>query len=415
MVQAPSSSGLARGLSVLRERNFRWFFVGQCTSMLGDGMVAPALAFAVLGLTGRAVDLGAVLAAGSASQVLFTLAGGVIADRLPRHALMLGSDLVRAVSQGLAATLLITGAARVWHLLIFQVVHGIAAALSGPAVAGLVQATTRPEQRQPANALRVLALSASLITGPAVAGILVVGAGPGWAIAADSATFAISAACLSRVRLRRTGDERARRFTRDLADGWREFRSRRWVWSVIVAASLVNLLYGAFSVLGPTVSARSFGGAGAWALISATFGAGCLGGGVIALCVRPRFPLRSGVAMMAMFACPTLALAADLTVAGIAVAAFCGGLVLMVFNTLWETALQQHIPATALSRVSAYEWAGAIACQPLGLALVAPVAGRLGLHATLWTAGTLQLLVVLTPLLFSEVRTLPSPPGDRAT
>src|SRR4051794_14564684 len=124
MVEAPSSCGPARGLSVLRERNFRWFFVGQCTSMLGDGMVAPALAFAVLGLTGRAVDLGAVLAAGSASQVLFTLAGGVIADRLPRHALMLGSDLVRAVSQGLAATLLITGAARVWHLLIFQAVHG---------------------------------------------------------------------------------------------------------------------------------------------------------------------------------------------------------------------------------------------------------------------------------------------------
>ena len=185
------------------------------------------------------------------------------------------------------------------------------------------------------------------------------------------------------------------------------------MWSVIVAASLVNLLYGAFSVLGPTMSARSFGGAGAWALISATFGAGCLGGGMIALCVRPRFPLRSGVAMMAMFAFPTLALAAGLTVTGIAVAAFCGGVVLMVFNTLWETALQQHIPATALSRVSAYEWAGAIACQPLGLALVAPVAGRFGLHTTLWTAGTLQILVVLTPLLFSEVRTLGSRPGDR--
>ncbi|WP_433184406.1 MFS transporter [Actinoallomurus sp. CA-150999] len=411
MVQALSSCVLARGLSVLRERDFRWFFLGQCTSMLGDGMVAPALAFAVLGLTGRAFDLGVVLAAGSASQVLFTLAGGVIADRLPRHALILGTDLVRAVVQGVSATLLITGSARIWHLLVFQTVHGIAAALSGPAVPGIVQATTRPEQRQSANALRVLALSTSLLTGPAVAGALVVGVGPGWAIAADSATFAVSAACLSRLRLRRAGHERARRFTRDLADGWREFRSRRWVWSVIVAASLVNLLYGAFSVLGPTMSARSFGGAGAWALISAMFGAGCLGGGVIALCVRPRFPLRSGVAMMAMFAFPTLALAAGLTVIGIAVAAFCGGVVLMVFNTLWETALQQHIPATALSRVSAYEWAGAIACQPLGLALVAPVAGQVGLHTTLWTAGTLQILVVLTPLLFSEVRTLGSRPG----
>jgi predicted MFS family arabinose efflux permease len=412
MVQASSSHDLASGLRVLRERNFRWFFLAQCASMLGDGMVAPALAFAILNLTGHVSDLGMVLAAGAASQVLFTLAGGVIADWLPRHALMLGSDLLRTVSQGVLAALLITGAARVWQLLVLQVVHGLAAALFMPAVPGLIQATTRPEQRQPANALRVLALSGSLVAGPAAAGVLIVTAGPGWAIAVDAATFAASAACLSRVRLRHATRVRRCRFTRDLADGWREFRSRRWVWSVIATASLMNLLYAAFSVLGPAVSARSFGGAGAWALISATFGAGCLGGGVIALCVRPRFPLRAGMIVMVVFACPTLALAAGLAVPTVAAAAFCGGLVMMVFNTLWETTLQQHIPAATLSRVSAYEWAGSVACQPLGLVLVAPVAGRLGLHATLWTAGALQVVVALVPLLFPEVRTLPSPAGD---
>lgn len=414
MGRSPNGSDLARGLSVLRNRDFRWFFAGQCTSMLGDGMVAPALAFAVLGLTGRMSDLGAVLAVGAGSQVLFMLAGGVIADRLPRQALIVGSDIVRAAGQGLAATLLITGHARIWELLIFQVVHGVAAALSLPALPGLVQAITRPEQRQPANALRVLALSASLLTGPAVAGVLVVAAGPGWAIAIDAATFAASAACVSRMRVPHTGPAGTPRFARDLADGWREFRSRRWVWSVIAAASVLNLLYAAFSVLGPVVSARSLGGAGAWAAISAMFGAGCLGGGLIALCVRPRFPLRSGVTVMAGFACPNLALAAGLAAHDVAAAAFCGGLVMMLFNTLWETTLQQHIPPNALCRVSAYEWAGAIACQPLGLALVAPVAGRFGTHATLWFAGTLQVLAALAPLAFPEVRTLPSPPGDHA-
>lgn len=412
MVQASSPSSLAGGLSVLRESNFRWFFLGQCASVLGDGMVAPALAFATLNLTGHVSDLGIVLAAGAGSQALFLLAGGVIADRLPRDALMLGSDLVRAVSQALLATLLITGVAQVWHLLVLQVVHGIAAALFIPAAPGLVQATTRPEQRQPANALRVLALSASLVAGPAAAGLLVVTAGPGWAIAVDAATFLASAVCLSRLRLGHAPRLRARRFTRDLADGWREFRSRRWVWSIIAAASLMNLLYAGFSVLGPAISVRSLGGAGAWALISATFGAGCLGGGFVALCVRPRFPLRAGVISMAAFACPTLALAAGFAVRAVAAAAFCGGLVMMVFNTLWETALQQHIPAATLSRVSAYEWAGSVACQPLGFALVAPVAGRVGMQATLWTAGALQIVVALAPLLLPEVRTLPSPRAD---
>src|ERR1700742_198660 len=162
MVQASSSAGTASRLRVLREENFRWFFLGQCASMLGDGMVAPALAFAILGLTGHVSDLGLVLAAGTASQVLFMLAGGVIADWLPRNALMLGSDLLRTVSQGTMAVLLITGTARVWHLLVLQVVHGLAAALFMPAVPGLIQSTTKPEQRQPANALRVLATSGSL-------------------------------------------------------------------------------------------------------------------------------------------------------------------------------------------------------------------------------------------------------------
>jgi predicted MFS family arabinose efflux permease len=409
MVQASSSADPASGLGVLRQRNFRWFFLGQCASMLGDGMVAPALAFAVLRLTGHVSDLGLVLAAGTGAQVLFMLAGGVIADWLPRNFLMLGSDLLRTVSQGIMAALLITGTARVWHLLVLEVVHGVAAAMFMPAVPGVIQATTRPEQRQPANALRVLALSGSLIAGPALAGVLVVTVGPGWAIAADAFTFAASAACLSRIRLGDSPRVRRYRFARDLADGWREFRSRRWVWSIIAAASLMNLLYAGYSVLGPAVSVRSFGGAGAWALISAAFGAGCLSGSVVALCVRPRFPLRSALIVMVVFACPTLTMAAGLTIREVAIAAFCGGLVLMVFNTLWETALQQHIPSTTLSRVSAYEWAGSAACQPLGLVLVAPIAGRLGLHATLWTAGALQVVVALSPLLVPEVRTLPSP------
>jgi hypothetical protein len=414
MMHASRSAERSSGLTVLRERNFRWFFLGQCASMLGDGMVAPALAFAVLGLTGHVSDLGLVLAAGTAPQVLFMLAGGVIADWLPRNALMLGSDLVRMVSQGTMAVLLITGVARVWHLLVLQFVHGLAAAMFMPAVPGVIQATTTPEQRQPANALRVLALSGSLIAGPAVAGVLVVALGPGWAIAVDAATFGASAACLSRLRLGLPVRLGRYRFGRDLADGWREFRSRRWVWSIIAAASLMNLLYAGFSVLGPVVSISSFGGAGAWAVISATFGIGCVSGSIVALCVRPRFPLRAALLVMVGFAGPTLTLAAGLAVGVVAGAAFCGGLVMMIFNTLWETALQQHIPATTLSRVTAYEWAGAVACQPLGLVLVAPVAGSMGLHATLWTAGALQVLVAVSPLLVPEVRTFPSPATDRS-
>ena len=76
-------------LGALREREFRLLFTGQAISLLGDGMVGVALAFAVLDLTGSVTDLGLVFAAKTIPLVVFLLVGGVLADRLPRRAVML--------------------------------------------------------------------------------------------------------------------------------------------------------------------------------------------------------------------------------------------------------------------------------------------------------------------------------------
>src|ERR671911_69991 len=97
-----------RDLAALRERPFRLLFCGQAASLLGDGMVSVALAFAVLGLTGSATDLGIVLAARTIPLVAFLLAGGVWADRLPRRALMIVADLARLAAHGAMAVLLIS-------------------------------------------------------------------------------------------------------------------------------------------------------------------------------------------------------------------------------------------------------------------------------------------------------------------
>src|SRR5438874_11060578 len=95
-------------LGALRERNFRLFFIGQATSQFGTGMVGVALAFAVLDLTGSVSDLGFVLAAQTVPLVAFLLVGGVVADRLPRRAVMVAADLPRLVTQGTLAALLIS-------------------------------------------------------------------------------------------------------------------------------------------------------------------------------------------------------------------------------------------------------------------------------------------------------------------
>src|ERR687887_1774639 len=98
-----------RSLAPLYQREFRLLFASQSVSLLGDGLVAVALAFAVLDLTGSASDLGLVFAARTIPLVAFLLAGGVFADRFSRRAVMVAADVARFASQGLTAGLLISG------------------------------------------------------------------------------------------------------------------------------------------------------------------------------------------------------------------------------------------------------------------------------------------------------------------
>jgi predicted MFS family arabinose efflux permease len=360
----------------LQEREFRLLFLGQSVSLLGDGVVAVALAFAVLDLTGSASDLGFVFAARTVPLVTLLLAGGVFADRLSRRSVMVAADVARCSSQGLTAALLISGQARIWELAALQVVHGAATAFFNPASTGLIPMTVSPARLQQANGLRALSMSCASIAGPALGGLLVATVGAGWAMAADASSFAISAAFLVRMP--------AESFVRELRDGWDEFRSRTWVWVFVTWAGLGNLGTSVFSVLGAAIARQSLGGAGAWALIIAALGAGAVIGSVIAVHVRLRRPMASAALGLGSFALPTAALALELPAPVIAAGALFAGASSMLANTLWETALQRHIPATTLSRVSAYDWFGSMAFAPIGYALAGPAGAAIGFGTALW-------------------------------
>lgn len=372
-------------------------------------MVAPALAFAVLGLSGSAGDLGLVLAARTVPLVALMLVGGALADRLPRYAVMVGADVTRALVQAATAVLVLAGHAQVGQLMALQAVHGAASALFVPAVSGLLQQTVPEGQRQSANALLGIQRSAAQIAAPLLATLLVVTAGAGWAIAADALSFAVSALCLARLRPAEAAAtpvaaRSTRRLLGELHDGWREFRSRSWVWSLIGAASLTNGCYAVFTVLGPETSERALGGPGAWGAVLTGFGAGAVTGGAVALYVRPRRPLRFAVLAVSLFAAPTLAMAWATSVPTVVGAAFVGGLGLMVFNPLWETVLQREVPAASLSKVSAYEWLGSYAMLPLGQSLAGPAAALWGTRDTLLAVGLAHLAIALAPLAVRDVR-----------
>jgi MFS family permease len=393
-------------LGVLHERDFRLLFTGQVVSQLGDSITPVALAFAILDLTGRPADLGYVFAARSVPLVAFLLIGGVFADRLPRRAVMIAADVVRLGTQGATAALLISGHAQIWQVAALQALHGMASAFFNPAATGLTPQVVSPERLQDANGLRGLSMSASGIAGPAISAALVAGVGAGWALGADSLTFLVSAVCLAKLRLPAHVKLPPQSFVRDLLDGWTEFSSRTWVWVIVVCAAVGNGFSGTFFVLGAAISKADLGGAGAWALILASFSVGGLVGGLSVLRIKPHRPLVAACIAVLPWAFPPAMLALHAPVYAIASIAFISGAGLMIFNSLWETTLQRHVPDASLSRVSAYDWFGSLLMQPLGFALVGPAVVLFGQTSWLWIAFAGQLLSCLLMFIPASVRRL---------
>jgi MFS family permease len=380
----------------LREREFRLLFTGQLISLLGDAFTSVALAFAVLSI-GSASDLGYVFAARSVPLVTFLLVGGVFADRLPRRLVMLTADVVRFGTQGATAVLILTHNAQVWELAALQALAGTATAFFNPASTGLTPMTVSAERLQQANALRGLSMSVAGLVGLGIGGTIVSVAGPGWALAVDAASYVISAWFLSQLRLPAHISLPPQSFLADLHDGWREFVARTWVWLIVVGASFGNMFTAIFGVLAAVVSKEHLGGAFAFTEILLGLSAGSLFGGFLSLRVHFKRPLYIGSALTAFLGVPTALLAVHAPALVVACGTFLAGTGNMVFNSLWETALQRHIAPAALSRVSAYDWFGSLAFQPVGLAIAGPLAAGLGESTTLWiaAAGSVAMASVL--------------------
>ena len=237
---------------------------------------------------------------------------------------------------------------------------------------------------QQANGLRALSISSANIIGPLLGGVLASLAGAGWALAVDAGTFAVSAAFLVRLELPVRERMQTHSFLRDLLTGWHEFRRRTWVWAYVVLSSLGNLAMAVFMVLGALIAKEYLGGAAAWGVIMAAVGAGAIVGSVTALQLQIRRPLVVASLALSALALPAASLALVLPMVVIVAGALVAGAATMLANTLWKTALQRHIPAAALSRVSAYDWFGSLAFAPIGYALAGPAGAWIGVTTTLW-------------------------------
>jgi MFS family permease len=398
-------------LGPLGERNFAWFFASRFTNTLGRTMATVALAFAVLDLTGSATALGQVLAANMIPMVVFLLFGGVVADRLPRTLVIQFSNVVSGLSQGVVATLLLTGTAELWMLIVLEAVQGMASALSWPAMASVVPQLVPRAQLQQANAMLSMSRGALTIVGPTVGALLVVTVGSGWALAVDALTWLLAAVLLLPVRLpARAPREEASTAWTELREGWDLFRGTTWLWVVVLAFGLLNMIHaGAWNTLGPAVAQDTIGKQ-AWGYVLSAESVGLLLMTVVLLRLPIGRPLRLGMVGCAVMGLPILLLGVEPRLAVLLVAAFLAGAGIEVFSIGWNLAMQENIPEDQLSRAYSYDALGSFVAMPLGQLAFGPLGERFGYAEVLTVSGVLYVVVCLATLTSRSVRDLPRRP-----
>ncbi|WP_413966259.1 MFS transporter [Actinacidiphila polyblastidii] len=403
----PGRDAAAASEDRLWSANFRLYFTARTVAMLGDTMLPVALSAGLLSYGYSAGDIGLVMAASTACFAGLVIFGGVFADRFNARAMMIGADLVRVCSQSLAAYLFLTHTVRLWEVAVIAVVNGTAAAMFQPGVASTVPRVARDVQG--ANAVTRTAESTAALLGPAFAGVLIGLTSPGAVFVVHASTYATSAVCLVLLRLSPLPPRVSRAvntFRTDLVEGWREFRARTWMWSVIVVWMVFMVcMVGPFTPLaaGQIIPAH---GAGAYGLVNSALGGGTAIGALIAMRWRADLPLRAGSIAVFCTCLMPLSVGLALPVAAICGCVFVAGVGSAFWGVNWATSVQTQVPGDILNRIHAYEVAGSVAMVPVGQALAGPASAAFGAAHVLLAGSVVALSVAATLLALPPVRNL---------
>ncbi|MEZ4279721.1 MAG: MFS transporter [Myxococcota bacterium] len=409
------ASPIRDGLALLRQRDFARLFSAYLITHTGSAMAPIALAFGVLELTGSTRDAAWVVAAPVAAQIVILMVGGAMADRTSRQRILVRADALSALSQGVVATLFLTGQAELPLLVGFMLINGGAFAFHQPASVGFIPQVVAPADIHAANALLGAARSAALMVGAALAGLLVAAVGPGATLALDALSFALASLLIAGIRARSQARPEQASLWTDLRIGWSEFTSHDWLWTIVLQFSVLIMgVEALFGLVGPATARDLLGGAPDWGFIMACFGAGTVAGGALSLRLRIERPMLVATLTIFLWAPLPVLMTLPAPLPWLAGAAFVMGVAGQLFGVLWYTTLHTRIPPERLSRVSAYDHLGSIVLAPLGVVLAGRLYESIGGPATLWLIVGAIVVPTALVLLVRDVREMRSGPAERA-
>jgi MFS family permease len=396
-------------LAPLRHRDFRLLWTGMTVSLVGDGIFLVAMVWQAYELWNAPAALSLLGIGMTIPTIVFLLPAGVLSDRLDRRSLMLCADIGRAVVIAALAVLSLTGLLTFWELMVLVALYGVGTAFFTPAFEAIVPDIVPAADLAAANSLDQFVRPIALrLAGPALGGALVAGVGTGAAFALDAASFVASTVAVFLMRPpAHPRSEHVASSASAVKEGLRFVRSRVWLWGTLLSAAIAYLAFmGPAEVLLPyLVKNELHASAGDLGLVFAAGGVGAIGA---ALFMGQRgHPNRDVTVMYATWTVATLAVAGY----GLATASWQLMVACLAFNALetagtivWATIKQRHVPASMLGRVSSLDWLISIGLLPLSFALTAPIAGLIGVRATLVGAALIGGVITLGALFLPGMR-----------
>jgi MFS family permease len=396
-------------LAPLRHRDFRLLWAGMTVSLVGDGIFLVAMAWQAYDLWNAPAALSLLGIGMTIPTIGFLLPAGVLSDRLDRRSLMLCADTARALVIAALAMLSLTGLLTFWQLLVIVALYGVGTAFFTPAFEAIVPDIVPAADLPAANSLDQFVRPIALrLAGPALGGGLVAVLGTGGAFAVDAASFVASTVAVFFMRPpAHPRSEHVESSVRAVKEGLRFVRERVWLWGTLLSAAIAYLAFmGPAEVLLPYVVKNELDASAAD--LGLVFAAGGIGAVGAALFMGQRgHPRRDVTTMYATWTVATLAVAGY----GLATASWQLMLACLLFNALetagtiiWATIKQRHVPASMLGRVSSLDWLISIGLLPLSFALTAPIAGLVGVRATLIGAAAIGGVFTLGALFLPGMR-----------
>lgn len=394
---------------VLAHKYVKRLFIARFVSNFGNGMGPIALAFGILALpNGSANMLGLVLGMTTVIFLLMAPFGGVIADKYGRARMVGLTDMAAGLVLFIQVAYFATGDVPLWVLLVTNGFFGLMWGIFWPAFTGVIPAVLPEAGLQKGNALNAFVTNAGVILGAAVAGVLIDVFGVAFTLAIDAASFFFSGLMIFTFRhLTPRAEHSENTMLDDLLHGWRVFLSFRWIVIIVAAFSFIVMCWAAAeNVLGPLIALEHFNGPKSWSFVISAESAGLIVGSLIAIKVKPKFPMRFLMLSSFTITFYIWSLAKPQSLLLIAFGAFLFGITLDLWGTLWNTALQRKVPRESLSRVASFDAMGSMMFRPIGLAIAAPLSTLVGIENFLQIMAAITVVAIVLPLFDPQVRNM---------